>query len=244
MTKVWQILLTGLTCLVIFIYSIVDLRIAYAIASGILFIGFAAGFLLQPKSEFCSMFLPAMEMEYSPILDGNELGESFPQVITFRIEVVNLAFLGFLGFIPIAVILWVASGNDISPGSGFPPTNVVLVPIFLFLHPLSLIGTWLRERYLLHRGKAYWALFRPSRNHYSYEFFDDHGDRWGGVEHSMFKSPNELDDIALAVARTDDLDESKLSFSFRFHRFIVIDRRHAPIPLEGENVLTNLTTPP
>ncbi|MCU1285678.1 MAG: hypothetical protein JWO13_2028 [Acidobacteriales bacterium] len=228
MTNVWQLLLTGFTCLVLLFFAIADLRIAYAIASAILFLGFAAGFLFQPKGEFVSMTLPGLEGGFSPVLNGTDIGEAFPQIIFLRIELVNLAFLGFVAFIPIAILIWIISGNDVSPGSGFPPANVVIVPMYLFWLPFSFIGTWIRERYLLHNAEIFWAFFQVSGSNYSYQFFDPLGDRWGGLGNLRFRVPPERDTIALAVARAQNLDESKLSFSFMFHRFVVIDRIHAP----------------
>src|SRR5205807_1076415 len=150
-------------------------------------------------------------------------GESYPQVLTFRMRIKNLYQLTLIAFLSIACVMWIyVGGSEVPPGSGFPPTNIVMLPVYVFLWFFLPVKNWLAERKLLRHARFYWGNCYSHGESLRYEFYGENGDRFGGTVGGRSVLADPSDNVALIIVNAKDPDDSKPSFAFRFHDFLLI----------------------
>jgi hypothetical protein len=235
--KPWQIFAAGLGTLTLFCLLLVDPKAAFLASSAFLFSLFTLGFLYQPQVQLFTLTLgPVEEGDPVPRMSGQLLGAPYPLEYIFRIELRNLWLAAAVAFIPMAVFIWYWS----TPGEivlhGFPPLELTILPMYMFGSVWWVLKRWLTERRMLTRVMINWASIFPGDCGISYQFYDHHGERHGGMATEKNLQLDADDNLAIVIAKADNPDISKLSCTFFFHRFVAVDVRNGIVPL-AEKIL-------
>src|SRR6266481_4340232 len=107
MTKPWQILFVGFAMIAFGITFTYNPFWIYSIVAAISFLIFTLGFAFQPRTGFIEIYLNAVASENNQRqMLGEQLGEKFPQVFVYKIDLRNMALLFLLAATPLLFLIW------------------------------------------------------------------------------------------------------------------------------------------
>ncbi|HEY1730679.1 MAG TPA: hypothetical protein VGG15_02975 [Terriglobales bacterium] len=227
MKSVW-ILLLGCGAIAEFFLLLYAPGLAIEIFAVVLLGMVLAGFCIRGQDSFL-LGLPPIPVAGIPFMEGMT-SATYPQVFLFRVELRNLYLLFAVAFYGLALLAIGFAGLQASIFSYYAPIGYGLV---LSLTAIGTALVWVKERRLVRLRHVSLGSVKPSSGmsapeSYSYQFWDKDGERRGNcvlLRPALMSKPQPLTPVFFDPS---DPDFNKAGFSFVFHKFIIVDSRHAP----------------
>ncbi len=206
-------------------------QVAAVVFAGVLIAPILGGFLI-PVQRYTALYVPPFRGS-GGVLMPNLQAQPYPQVCAFHTGVRNLWLLLIPAMLAIVVSGLIFTSSQDQPadtgGGGFEWVGGIwwLVPV-LFWGAAMLATEWVRERWLLLKGVArLGVLVSGAGRELSYWFYDEKGDRLGGIapHHAGVTIVSPYIPIFCNPKKSE---RHRAGFAFLFHRFVVVDSKHLP----------------
>lgn len=224
-----------LTLIIVFTMEAFPAITAMAIA-GIILGAVLLGWILRPQGRYVTVPLAGQDRESPPLyFDGQAIGETYSQILIFRIDVRNLWLLAIPTVIPMTFLVWAFQKR---PVNAFDEAwaNISLmywvsfaaVPIFVATY------AWFRERWLLFRGMVVLGFvseempFTGKTPFLRYEFLVPDGERYGGIYHWKLWSLEANGNVTPILVDRGDFNRHVPAVGLVFHKFVLVTRQHLP----------------
>lgn len=208
--------------------------VASIIAAGFMLVAIIGGFLITPKKEYRSLWMPAIvtEAEALPILiyDGTPINAPYPQLLTFRAETRLFPMLFFVTIVPIVILIWAMQFPlGLSAAHSTSQWALLYFSEFSTIFVSALITAWIRERWLVRHGMFGLAALHRSRQTakvYRFEYRRSDG-TYGGNSYLWRRwYPRENSNVTPVLQDPREHDRAVAATQMVFHRFRLVDRRH------------------
>jgi hypothetical protein len=200
-----------------------------------------AGWVLRPAGNYLNLSLAAVSGEGILRYDGEAVGESYPQLLLFRVMLRRLYLIALPILAPLGMLMWILNRGPASAINTAWDSPVILYVVGYGFLPIVIISIgWLRERWLISHGLVVLGIISPvgnltDRPQFRYEFIAPDGARYGGMYGGRWYSrKNSLSNFTPVLVDPANPERHLPVTALLFHQFKLVERRHLPVNLEPE----------